>query len=417
MKLLTDGKLFLTKKEWDIKTLIYCNIIFWPLIFACSELIGFPSVILMLIILSLMMVYLARYDIRKFKFALIYFVLIPLALQFVILYTLNFKFNFNLDRTVNLLKFNIRWMHLILILYVFSENKVMEDLYLYSKRLVNKIFIASSIFVFIEACFLFTSKGYENIWDGSYFKGPFFNPHVNSYFLIVPMISLGFCYFNLQDKRYKIICIILSTVTIALNLLTGARTPSVVALVLYFILFFSKVLKNKKLWISVPLGIVIILLLNSVTNILDLTNIPLVKKTMMVLNNPYGFLNGRNFIWESILKNQYEHFNIVNYLFGMGLGESMQVNYAYIRQYLWCHNDLLETFNGLGIYGLVVYFFCCYKYFFKNKYFISAVAFFILLFFNGLFIYSELANFIPFVTMVYTYQLKVESLGFSLSRG
>lgn len=410
MKFYNYIKEFLYKKNFDLKDCMYYNIIFWPLIFTLSELVGFPSVLLILISLIFMLGYLKKYDKKRFKFALTYFIIIPLAVQLIIVCFKNLNFNFDLDRIETLIKFNIRWMHLIVILYLFSDRKLIKEIYNYARNAVNKIFIAASIFLVIEITFLFLNSGYENIWDGSYFKGPFFNPHVNSYFLMVPMISFGFCYFKFQDKKYKYLSLFFSTITVGLNLLTGARTSSVIALGLYFILFFAGILKNKKLLIGVPLAATVLLIFNFTFNIIDLTSIPLVKKTIMVLNNPYGFLNGRNYIWTGILTYQYKNFTLLNYLFGMGLGESMQVNYIMIRKYLWAHNDLIETFNGLGLYGISAYLYVCYKYFYKNKYFITAVMLCLLLFFNGLLIYSELGNFIPFISMVYAYQRGVFSL-------
>lgn len=391
------------KKYWnfDIEKIFFYFIIFWPIIFSISVLVKIPTVLLTLLCLLTVLLYLWNYDKLKFK-QIIIFISIPIIIQFIFVVTGSTFPNRQISSVIDWGKFTIRWTHLILILFVFSIDKIMEKLKEYSLKLVKLILLTSTIVLFLEGIFLFFKSGYEGVWGGQYFKAFFYNTHVNSYFLIALMSSFMFCFFYINKKVEKSICILGVAATLALNLLTGARTSSYIAIAMVGMVAIYMLLQNKKLLIYALILISILIILNLIFNIIDFTQIPLIKKSINVTDNNSSILNGRNFIWSDMYRYFVEHFKFINYVFGIGLAQSMRINSMYISQELWAHNDLIETIIGGGLYSIVLYVYVFILYFIKNKSIIFAFFLFIILFFNGLFVYSELVTAIPIITIVLT---------------
>lgn len=392
-------------KDYDREKIFFYSMIFWPIIFTINELIKFPSVLLVLIEIMIMLFYFWGFSREKFK-KLILLIGIPIVVQLILLLNGSTFGSINMGDIINWAKFTIRWTEMITILFIFSDKVVLSKLKELSFKSIKYIFSYSIIIVLIEILYLFLDAGYESLWEGRYFKAYNYSPHVNSYFLIMPMIAFIYCYYNMKSIQKKAISFLGASACLGLNLLTGARTTAVIAIGIFVLVILAVIVKNKKLVIYSVIAIISLFIINYIFNIVDITKIPLFQKFIQVSNDPSGFLNGRNYIWLAQFKYIKEAFGFVNYTFGVGLAQSMRINDMYISQSLWAHNDLIETLIGGGICSLGIYIATYVQYFHKNKAYILGGILFIILFFNGLFVYSELVTFIPFITITLSMYFK-----------
>lgn len=384
----------------NIEKILFYLIIFWPITFMINEIIKFPTVLLTLISLLIMLMYLFKYNKRKF-FTIVIIVGISIITQFIMVCFGSTFGSSNITYIIQWVKFTIRWTHLILILFIFLDKNVMEKLRYYSDLTKEYMFNTGIIIVLIEGISLLFNNSYENVWEGRYFKSIFYSPHVNSYFLMLPMFLFVYCYFKLENQSKRYISLGAIFITLILNLMTGARTTTIIAIAMIGVIIISEVIKNKKIiWYGLA-SIVLMFLINWIFGIIDFNEIPLIKKTIEVLNNPSGLLNGRNYIWNTMIQYFSEYFGASNYIFGVGLSQSMRINEAFISQSLWAHNDILETLIGGGIFTLGTYLYVFVLFFRNNKSIILGCFVFLILFFNGLFVYSELVTYIPFITMAF----------------
>lgn len=382
------------KKARRIERIFYLSILLWPLIFTINEILKIPNVFLSLLYGLIGFKYLHELNIQKFKKIFYIFIIIGVSQLIMIVISLNFELTINV--LANMSKFFIRWVHLIIYFNILSEADTLKTLNRYLYRNLNIMLnfaIISLVIIIISSLF---SSSYDNVWDGKYFKSIFYSPHVNSYFLLGLMSIFIYGYLKNKNKSQNLILAICSSI---LNMLTGARTTGILSLVILMFLFIYIISYNLKIvkWIAIIL--IVGLLLNLILKIIDFSQIPLFEKFINVLNDPSGFLNGRNYIWENMFYYTKDYANLINYIFGVGFAQSMNVNYIYIQQKLWSHNDLIETFMGAGMIGLYLYINALKTYLVKSKEYIFIFLIFFIIFFNGLFLYTELLVFIPIITL------------------
>lgn len=374
--------------------LFYLSIILWPFIFVLNEIIGFPTVLMTLIFLFIGEFYL-YINYRK-RFYIINSLLLVGTLSQLIIVSTKLNFNNNLSDIVQLVKFSIRWCYLIILMYIFSIKEEMKKLKVFIKCKIDWLCKSAMVALLVEGISLCLKGSYEEVWGGTYFKSIFYNPHVNSYFLIVVMSAFMISFYY-KKKNIILIPIIAALV---LNLLTGARATGVLAIIIFIFFITPYLLKNKAYIKIIIIAAIIGVFINYIFGFINLMDIPLVKKTIEVLGDPSGILNGRNYIWENMYKYFISHFSFINLLFGVGFSQTMHINNTYIQQSLWAHNDLIETFIGGGLYCLVIYIGVFINYIKSTKEYILMSIIILILFFNGLFIYSELVVFIPIITVL-----------------
>lgn len=380
--------------------IFYYAIIFWPIIFTITEFLTFPSVLTTMIIAILGLGFLYNFDFNRFRKILIIFsVVFFIQLLFIILGC--GPDNKMLVKLSEWAKFSIRWSELLIVIYIFTVDKYLKELMELFKKNIKLIYIYSLIILIIEIIYLVLPSGYENVWDGSYFKAYLYSPHVNSYFLACPTITFLGCYYTFDNLIKKIVSLIGVCTLLILNMLTGARAPSIIVFAIVGLVVIRELLRHKKLIKYVLTLIVIVPILLQLIGIVDFTQIPLIEKSLDVLNSDSGFLNGRNYIWNSQFKYVISNFGILNYLFGIGLAQSMSINLMYISSELWAHNDLIETFIGGGLISVTIYVLIFVNYFRKRVCdILLGLLVVMLLFFNGLFVYSSFGTFIPIMSIV-----------------
>lgn len=374
--------------------LFYLSIILWPFIFVLNEIIGFPTVLMTLIFLFIGEFYL-YINYRK-RFYIINSLLLVGTLSQLIIVSTKLNFNNNLSDIAQLVKFSIRWCYLIILMYIFSIKEEIKKLKVFIKCKIDWLYKSAMVALLVEGISLCLKSSYEEVWGGTYFKSIFYNPHVNSYFLIVVMSAFMISFYY---KKKNIISIPIIA-TLVLNLLTGARATGILAIIIFIFFITPYLLKNKAYIKIIIIAVIIGVFINCIFGFINLMDIPLVKKTIEVLGDPSGILNGRNYIWGNMYKYFINHFSFINLLFGVGLSQTMHINNSYIQQSLWAHNDLIETFIGGGLYCLSIYLGVFFNYIKNTKEYVLMTIIILILFFNGLFVYSELVVFIPIITIL-----------------
>lgn len=65
---------------------------------------------------------------------------------------------------------------------------------------------------------------------------------------MLPMFLFVYCYFKLENKRKRYIALGAIFITLILNLVTGARTTTIIAIGMIGIIIISEIIKNKKIF-------------------------------------------------------------------------------------------------------------------------------------------------------------------------
>ncbi|MGL4760502.1 MAG: O-antigen ligase family protein [Sarcina sp.] len=382
------------QRDKRIARIFYLSILLWPLIFVINEIIKIPNVFLSLIYALIGLAYIYNLNIKKFKVLFAGFLIIGFSQVFILVTSLNFSTT--LEGVSNMAKFCIRWSHFIIYFNVLAEGRVLRTIDGYMHKNIKLMLRVTKITLAIIIISFPFAFAYEKVWEGKYFKSIFYSPHVNSYFLLGIMSIFIYGYLKNKDKKINLLLAIISS---GLNMLTGARTTGILSLGVLGLLILYVVSKNLKILKYGLITLVIFLAGNIIFKVIDFSQIPLFEKFMNVLNDPSGFLNGRNYIWMNMFNYTKDYSNLLNYIFGVGFAQSININFMYIQQGLWSHNDLVETFVGGGIIGLYMYINALKVYIVKSKEYIFSFIIIFIMFFNGLFLYTELLVFIPIITL------------------
>lgn len=128
-----------------------------------NEIIKFPTVLLTLISLFIILIYLFKYNKRKF-FIIVIIVWISIITQFIMVCFGSTFGSSNIAYMIQWAKFTIRWTQLILILFIFSDKNVMEKLIYYSDLTKEYMFNSGIMIILIEIISLLFNNSYENVW-------------------------------------------------------------------------------------------------------------------------------------------------------------------------------------------------------------------------------------------------------------
>lgn len=370
------------------KRIIVALFAFWPIIYGILSLIKFPSSILALIITIVSVIHILKNNV---KYKGLFLSIMYCIIVYQILNNLYLVYVVGKDTSIfsNNAKYLIRWINFIVVLYLSCNTKIID--YIKSETILKYKTILKWIFILIviQLIYMVLPMGYQHTWEGKYFKAYFYNSHVNGYFLIALQVYLIFIIKNIKGKIVENFSFLLSLIIMILSTLTGARTSSVASLVLFGYIFLIYIKERYKLIIFCILGIGLIILLNQKYGFIDITQIPLIEKTIEVNNSYSGFINGRDVIWGRVTEHYKYIYNIIQKVLGNGLGYSVQIFG------LWSHNDLIETLIGSGIVGVAIYVYYLSRLFLKSKNIIFIALISVILFWNGLFQYTELVNTIP----------------------
>ena len=171
-----------------------------------------------------------------------------------------------------------------------------------------------------------------------------------------------------NNKKSKIVWILLAILSLSITLIYGSRGP-LVGFLLYFLIIFvlsDKINKYKKILVVMCLGLTIFLteefrliqrLLDYLYYSLDLKTYSLAKFRMMIANGLIESSSGRDIIYLTLL-----HYIKNNLFFGYG------VAYSNIILGYTPHNIMLQVLIESGIFGLIVWMSLWIYFFHKLRY-------------------------------------------------
>lgn len=268
--------------------------------------------------------------------------------------------------SINTMQYGMRLFEFIIMLYAFSNKRIIEDIYKnfikYKKIILIEIIIAQILSVYL----LITGIGFTNMWGMHNFVGFYDTPHPYGYSLIVMSVLIELLIRENNDKKLLILYI----VPFVTALLTGARTPMVamVAIVIIFRMFkirFIKIPKKIKIKTLLIISVGILFCIIGGSSILEFILKSNIMDKFISTSNNGTFDNGRTIYWSNILKYFFTHFNIQEQLFGHGIFYTVVINKVTVGLEIWAHSDFVDIIVSYGLIALFIYLFFYINYFYK----------------------------------------------------
>lgn len=282
----------------------------------------------------------------------------------------------------------------ILVFTLFSDSEYTSDI---SKKfkdnylLIQLQMVVSELLLLI---YLALPIGYQFVWGGRYYIGPFSNPHTATYFLLTIMIFASV----LRVMKPGIINTILLLIPFGITILTGARIPFGAAMLIMLINYINDY-KNNKLYFKIETGFLVLaivtFLIIAATNIIE---IPVLKKMMDTIKDS-NVSNSRSDIWKYNLK-IFWLAPIWRKIIGFSIVYPFFVAQTYIGASVWAHNDFIHLLVSFGIVGLAAYIILFGLFSAKCKNAVITVMLIFLAFCNGLFTYDVFIMALPMLPLM-----------------
>lgn len=279
---------------------------------------------------------------------------------------------------------------IIFMMLVFSNEKNTERFEIilnnYSKPL-KVLLISNQI---LQLFYLITRRGFVIVDGEVFFAGSIGYYHQFAYLIIFTTI-ITICLY--KNNKIKNILMWLVTPTI-LIITSGARTATISYFFIVLVIFDFK--------INFKIDFKIIAFLSSIIIMFYLMPNNTFVEKMMTTSAQKSILSGREIFW-SIDLLAYQNMDIFNQLFGKGIFFTRLINYKNYGLMIWAHNDFLELLICQGLvflflYTLLIIYFIV-KMFRKNKIYTIFIilASFVLIYFNGFYIYTYSVLITPFL--------------------
>lgn len=365
---------------------IFALLVFRPLLFFLDYLFDGFNILISILAIALILYNIAfRKIINKFQWgALIIFSLIIIK---------GFLYNYNAD-TKTVLSNIMSYLLFIIVIYTFTNKKIMTKLDLYGHKFKKYIRCQLIAIVSIIYIFMITKIGYSNSWGMNVFIGFAYSPHSFVYSLINIYLINEYLY-KLYKYSNKFSYSIINISLILFSLLSGARVPTffLIGIMIIFIYFRSK--KKIILVFTFIIGILIIL------SVVDLTTIPFFEKFVSALEKG-SISSGRDDIYSVALISFFRG-GLIEILTGNGPKFIYNVNLLAFGSDIQAHNDFINILVMGGIVGLFIIMYTYYKLFssiIKNNRIRGlsiTVIIIILAFLNGVITYPSIIYSFPFL--------------------
>lgn len=385
--------------------LLYYIILFTPLISYIDNLIGRGTLQYLMFVVPTYVIL----EKKLYKNILVILTYLLFSVQFSI-NIIDHNNNFNYITLV-------RWAGFMLILILCSHKSIIGNFLDFIKERYNLIKSLSIFYLLIQTYYFFFG-GFTYNWDGKYFvsfyvKNSNFGggaAHTNSYLLIIIQLML-MCVVYQEMRKKKLINIVLysfaTLLAVYFNLLTGARTSSVIALFI-LVCYILKIAYNNreilkkhiKLITTIIIGAIVILLLLISFNVINLENIPLVQKFIRQINNG-NFMSSRDRIWPALFNEFCTEYSPIQMLFGKYFGVTTIINEQAIGEAIWAHNDFIEVLLSVGLVGVGIYIGTLIKILMNYRNHVLLISLVLIASFNGLMNYPILAMSVPLLISIY----------------
>lgn len=310
---------------------------------------------------------------------------------------------------INIMKFGLFYVFnqdfyglilFLLILLYFSDKKMLNNL---ERIILDKHFSNSVIFLFYFVLLISVLFGnglqVSNDWGVSLpmLYGPYGLPHTLAYSLISVYSVCSILWHKNNGKMY----LVLMAITSICLIWTGVRSAVLVLVVMLLFDYGSLRQKSNKFIIFSIVGVLFIYLLLFTDFI---TNNPVIQKSIIAAGKGSGITNGRldfiSYLWRYFTNEM----TFVEKILGIGISNLRKYMALRYGGEIHAHNDFINVLIGMGIMGLVIYvkflFTFCSLNEDKKKNAIVFIILFILVFFNGLYMY---VGFVPCIPIIYWY--------------
>jgi len=289
------------------------------------------------------------------------------------------------------------------------ESTLYERVLYHLEKYKKIIMVELNIVLLLNFIFMFSSAGYSSkygeSWSFSAFEGIYADPHQCAYHICALLIILLWvAHFEFKQYYYVILlgyeyCV----------LITGARAPTIIALLIgliFVIDHFVKPASWKKL-IQVVLRYMVLLIAACFAMYYIMTKTNFGLKMLSGIGNS-NFDNGRGMLRERDIS-LFINSDLIHKLFGCGTDAVIKYHgsFSYSSE-IWSHNDFMQILCGMGLIMFLVYIIYwakrLYASFFES--FLSFAvtgSFIVVAFINGLYIHTRLTFVMPLLFM-YMYQ-------------
>ena len=232
-----------------------------------------------------------------------------------------------------------------------SEDKYKKILY----YLILFIFIFNILCIFTQFGY---SKTYSEAWGIKAYRGIFADPHQAAYRMSGILLI---CLFFTKFEEYKKKTLIISLGYLALVLMTGARVPTLLSIVIEFLIIrkqkikfiVNKLSSGEKIASIIMLVAIISIIFIGIIGILKTSNFG--QKIILSIESG-GFDNGRENL-EKVDVEYFKSFNIKDKLFGIGNEKTNELHIKIFNNNIWTHNDYTQILIGEGCIILIIYLF------------------------------------------------------------
>lgn len=368
------------------KTITFYMIICLPLLFSVGRFVPYVETIATL--LSLVVLVLNQINKRR------HFILrIVIVVLFVLSGMMGSEYSIHID--------HIKPMIIIFL----ALDAVGSDLYEYIVEIITKnekfimqqivcILFANIIFIFLDAGY---STAYQDSWSFSAYQGIFSDPHQCAYHICALLILVLFIA-KIHYKSYYFWVLMGFEYCV---LLTGARAPTVLALILALVFVVDNLVKQrysldarKK---ALRYFVLFICIIGALYLLMKYTNFGLKMVNSMLgenLDNGRGTLRDRD--WTLFVNS-----DLIHKLFGHG--SDAVIDYHASFKYsaaIWSHNDFFQILVGMGLIM-----FCIYTYYWLVQlkcavqtsilYVVLVACLIFVAFYNGLYIHTRFTFLMP----------------------
>lgn len=295
--------------------------------------------------------------------------------------------------------YSVLFVVTMLYLNFFSEIYFDIDDFSEYVRKKKEICFAPQVLFLMVLFYHYSLYGFKAGWSTAVLQGPYNYPHTLAYLLLLYAMLDAFLWINTQSKPG----FILAGLNLLLLLLTAVRSALLAACfsILYLLLRFVTDKEIKKLLLFIGIGLLILIIAYKYGFLNGL-----IAKTELAIAHS-SITNGRgNIALVSINTLMSDGRTVVDYFFGVGMGELLNNNYRYLGYAIHAHNDFIDVFVCYGIVDLGLYIYSFHKFAKKNRIWIwlcigcLAVG-------NGLFMYIDA------VPMLFFARLFFESISYN----
>lgn len=231
-------------------------------------------------------------------------------------------------------------------------------------------------------------NGVQIGWGTIILYGPFRLSHILAYELIV-LELLGLNMYKLTEKKRWIV---LSAIFEIFVLLTSVRSALLASVVILLVFFRGFKMKRQIYLLLVAIILGIGLAYFGVYN-------QVIEKSMYALNNG-SITNGREWLIESSMT-IFSNSSFIEKIFGLGYFQLLEENRVIIGNAIQGHNDIFNVLICFGVVGLGMYLYYISNYIKGNGYLGCFLFLFILLYFNGLFLYIPVVIALPIIRLFF----------------